>query len=371
LLIDNAEKLSAFVKSVGEDEIIGVDTEFMRERTYYSHLCLVQIATSSAVHACIDVIAIQDLSALQTLLLDEGRVKIFHAARQDLEVLFQRFGTVPRPVFDTQVAAGFCGLGGQLGYAALVDAALQIEVSKDETRTDWSQRPLSDAQLKYAMADVAHLLRLQQNLSQKLTQLKRCEWFEDEMLRLEDTELYQIDPEQAWTRIGAIAGLDTKAQRRAQRIARWREHIAQVKNLPRAWILKDRSLMDIAALELKPGEHLADVQGIDGLDGRFIDRWGDDIVDLLRDAVDDDDTPLAVTGRRLTVEENALRKKLMAALRNRAKELNVTPSLLGNRAEVERLIRNPDQSALLTGWRHGAIGAELLSLREQALRGQS
>lgn len=369
MLIDNFADLVEFVSSVDPGEIIGVDTEFMRERTYFSNLCLVQVATPSQ-QVCVDVMAIEDLSALQDLLLDESREKIFHAARQDLEVLFQRFGSVPGPVFDTQVAAGFCGLGDQVGYANLVAATVGTKLAKDETRTDWGQRPLSDAQLDYAVADVRYLHQLHDVLTEQLNQLQRLSWFHDEMGRLQDAALYEIAPDQAWRRIGAVAGLPANLQQRVQKLASWREHVAQGRNLPRAWILKDRPLVDLACVEYRPGQDIAelvDQNQIEGIDGRFIERWGGEIVDLLMDPIDDSDQPLAVSGRRLSGEENALRKHLMTALRARAKQLNVTPSLLGNRADVERLIRQPEGSPLLEGWRNNAIGAELLTIRQQAL----
>ncbi len=373
MLIDNFADLVDFVSSIDPGETIGVDTEFMRERTYFSSLCLVQIATSTD-QACIDVLAIEDLSALQDLLLDDQRLKIFHAARQDLEVLFQRFGSVPGPVFDTQVAAGFCGLGDQVGYANLVEATVGKTLTKDETRTDWSQRPLSRAQLDYALADVLYLHRLHEVLSERLDALDRLGWFHDEMGRLLDPGLYEVAPAQAWRRIGAVAGLAPEFQRRVQKLASWRELVAQGRNLPRAWILKDRALVDLACIEFEAGQDLAavvDANQIEGMDSRFLDRWGGEIADLLLDPIDDADRPLAVSGRRLSAAENALRKHLMTALRARARQLDVTPSLLGNRADVERLIRDPEGSPLLDGWRNNAIGAELLAIRQQALLTES
>ncbi|HIP53069.1 MAG TPA: ribonuclease D, partial [Chromatiales bacterium] len=200
LYIDTQEGLTALCAELGDSRWLAVDTEFLRERTYYPQLCLVQVA-SEEIAACIDPLTIDDLSPLRDLLLNPDTLKVFHAARQDLEILFQLWEAVPAPVFDTQIAATLLGLGDQTGYANVVEQVLKVTLAKEHSRTDWTRRPLLEEQRRYALDDVIYLGRLYQEMHARLENLGRTHWLREDFNALVDPALYRIQPESMWQRI--------------------------------------------------------------------------------------------------------------------------------------------------------------------------
>ena len=240
--ITDAAALSTAAEAMRRHDALGLDTEFMRERTYYAQLCLLQMATSELA-VCVDPLALPSLDALRPLMAEARLCKIVHAARQDLEVLAPVVGAVVN-VFDTQVAAALVGFSAQVGYAELVREVLGVELHKNQTRTDWSRRPLSAAQIEYALDDVRHLPPLRERLGERLEELGRRAWFEEEMAQI-GTESFAIEPQQAWLRIKAFADLDPDRQRLARTLGAWREQRAISSNRPRGWILPDAALRDI------------------------------------------------------------------------------------------------------------------------------
>ncbi|MGH8209792.1 MAG: ribonuclease D, partial [Steroidobacteraceae bacterium] len=224
-------------------EAIGLDTEFLRERTYRAELCLVQVSATSEA-SCVDPLALTDLAPLARVLTAPGIIKVMHASRQDIEVLLPVTGLV-RPVFDTQVAAALAGLPAQVGYAELVRRLIGPELAKTHTRTDWSRRPLSPEQIEYALDDVRHLLPLKSLLEEQLQSLGRLEWLAEELAALADAGSFTTEPEQAWQRIKGLRGLDDERLRLAQQLAAWRERRASGRNRPRGWILDDTALREI------------------------------------------------------------------------------------------------------------------------------
>ncbi|MGC1729615.1 MAG: ribonuclease D, partial [Steroidobacteraceae bacterium] len=222
---------------------VGLDTEFLRERTYRAQLCLVQLSSPAEV-ACVDPLALRDLSPLVALLTATHVVKVMHASRQDLEVLFPVAG-LTAPVFDTQIAAALAGFPAQVGYAELVRRVLGRELAKSHTRTDWSRRPLSVEQLEYAFDDVRYLLPLAEELQTRLGQLGRLEWLNEELGAIGDAGGFAVDPEQAWLRIKGLRGLDPGRERLARELAAWRERRAVEHDRPRGWILEDVALREM------------------------------------------------------------------------------------------------------------------------------
>lgn len=359
-LITTAEQLSAAVFRMRGATRLAIDTEFMRERTYYPRLCLVQVATDTDC-VLVDPLDGLDLAELFELLAEPGRVKVVHAARQDLEVLYLAGGRVPLPVFDTQIAAGLVGLAPQIGYAELVARQLGHSIDKGQTRTDWSRRPLSAEQLAYAADDVHHLLELHASLNAELQRLGRRHWQDEDAAAFADETLYRTDPAEAWRRLRGIGRLAPAERAVARALARWREERAHAADKPRGWILPDDALLAMATLAPRSLDELA---GIRSLQPSVHRKRGEELLAIIadaRDAVKED--PLDVpAGRRLEPHETALVGRLIEEVRAEAARLGIGAELLATRRDVEALVLGQSDPAVLSGWRRGAIGERLLAL---------
>jgi ribonuclease D len=352
-IIDSAA-LDAAVAALSDQDAIGLDTEFMRERTYYAQLCLLQLG-AGALAVCIDPLALPSLDALRPLMAAARPCKILHAARQDMEVLAPAVGTV-RNVFDTQVAAALAGFPAQVGYADLVRQVLGVELHKSQTRTDWSRRPLSAAQIDYALDDVRHLPPLRERLSQRLEQLGRRAWFEEEMAEI-GNESFIVDPELAWLRIKTFADLDADRQRLARSLAGWRERRAMGSDRPRGWILPDAALRDIV---LQVPRDAAALERIRELPDGIRANSGAQILELVGAAgVPDPAAPLPQR-RRPDPQQLEQVTRLADMSRRAAGTLQLAPEVLATRRELEALVRGERDGTLLRGWRREAIGLELL-----------
>ena len=261
VLISATSRLDEFCHRMSGETFVTVDTEFMRERTYWPELCLVQIAGAKEV-AVIDAQADGlDLASLGVLFANEGVTKVFHAARQDIEIFVLRFGDVPRPIFDTQVAAMVAGFGDQVGYDALVSSLTGGSIDKAHRFSDWSVRPLSAAQIAYAAADVTHLRDVYLRLSQRLEQDNRLGWVAEEMAILNNPATYRTDPETAWERLRPRT-TNRRLLYCLKEVAAWREKEAQRVNIPRQRLIKDEALLEIAATAPANAEALARVRGV-------------------------------------------------------------------------------------------------------------
>ncbi len=244
-LITTTAALQAFVDAAGDAAFITIDTEFMRDRTYWPQLCLIQLGLEDQAVAVDPLAEDIDLAPLDALLFNPDILKVFHAGRQDLEIFYHRSGKVPAPIFDSQIAAMVCGFGESVGYDSLVQKLLGLQIDKGSRFTDWARRPLSKAQLSYALGDVTHLREIYRKLDAQLTKTGRAHWLKEEMDILADPATYALHPENAWRRLKPKTDKpETLAVLRA--VAAWRETEAQQKDLPRTRILKDETLMDIA-----------------------------------------------------------------------------------------------------------------------------
>jgi len=223
--------------------VVAVDTEFLREKTYNAKLCLVQLAIGEHQY-CVDVLALEDLTWLRDLMVAPNVTKIFHAARQDIEVLYQTLGVIPKPIFDTQLAAAFCGGDLQQGYGGMVDERLDVQLAKSQSRTDWSRRPLSDEQIKYAGEDVAYLKTLYELTRAELEEFGRLQWYEDELETYYELDKYEMDPATAWQRLSG-GQLKRRQQYFLRALAQWREQTAQQRDIPRNWVIRDDKLYDL------------------------------------------------------------------------------------------------------------------------------
>jgi len=354
--VTETRHLEALCDDWSNEAWLGVDTEFLRVRTYYPRLCLLQVATPQQI-ALIDPVAELSLRPLCRLFADPRIVKILHAARQDLEVLYPLCSAPPAAVFDTQIAAGLLGFGDQVGYAALVAELVGVQLAKGHTRSDWCKRPLPSEQLAYAVDDVRFLGGLHQKLVEKLKSAGREDWCRQECDRLVAPDLYSQDPTAAFERARIGASLPPEAQPLLQDLVTWREHAAQQRDLPRNWIATDRQLADIAICQPATEAALAKV---DGITTRFVQRNGGEVVAILKSFADrptskviwDTYPPLSNSQRRLC-------DRLMAMARDAAESSSIATALLATRRDVEALVRGNTDIPLLTGWRRDLVGERL------------
>ncbi|MBT8098512.1 MAG: ribonuclease D [Gammaproteobacteria bacterium] len=339
---------------------IGLDTEFMREKTFFAELCLVQIAVDDSLY-CVDPLAgdrTADPSLEQFWDCAMQATWVAHSARQDIEVIYQSADRMPLKLFDTQIAASLTGLATQLGYAALVQELFGIEIAKTHTRADWSRRPLSDAVLQYAAEDVQYLLPAQDLLLERLEQLGRRNWAEEDSARLLDTSLYDIDPKLAVSRLKGARNLRGRRRAAAARLAVWRETEALRRNRPRQWIVKDAVLIELA--KTLPTE-LATLKEFDGLAEGLIRRAGMDILGAISSS-DGDDTNYQPPSRPQEADK-ALLKVLQREVAECAADLGLAAETLAAKRDLTAIVLDGNGSSkVLEGWRHAVIGERLESL---------
>jgi ribonuclease D len=363
--IDTPAQLAQLCEQIKKESWVALDTEFLREKTYYPKFCLLQIATPEWV-ACVDPIALPNLEILFDVLYDPAIVKVFHSCRQDLEIFFQATGKLPSPIFDTQIAAPLLGFQDNPGYAMLVSSLLSINLNKAHTRADWSKRPLTEAELEYAADDVIYLCQIYQIMVTKLTELGRIDWLKHDFAELTNPDLYKVDPDNAWFRIKGKNKLTGKQLSIIQTLAQWREKTAQAEDRPKSWLLRDELLFDLAKLQPESVQELANVRGINE---RSVNRYGREICQLITAAKNRPPLPLKEKDRlaKKTQQEEAILDILTALVRIRAEENALNPSILATRKDLEELLFNlSDESPLLHGWRYTMAGKELVGL----LKGQ-
>jgi ribonuclease D len=364
VLITTTSRLDEFCQRMSGETFVTVDTEFMRERTYWPELCLVQIAGAKEV-AVIDAQADGlDLAALGVLFANEGVTKVFHAARQDIEIFVLRFGDVPRPIFDTQVAAMVAGFGDQVGYDALVSNLTGGSIDKAHRFSDWSARPLSAAQIAYAAADVTHLRDIYLRLSQRLEQDNRLGWVAEEMAILNNPATYRTDPETAWERLRPRT-TNRRLLYCLKEVAAWREKEAQRVNIPRQRLIKDEALLEIAATAPASAEALARVRGVTR--GFADGRSGTALLEVLAAArrVPDAELPALTQSRETARPSAALVSLLKVLLAAKSEQHHVAPRLVASSEDIDRLALEevPDVPSL-HGWRREVFGTDALLLKQ-------
>lgn len=340
-------------------DAIGLDTEFERTRTYYSRPALVQVFDGDRVHL-VDPLTIGDFSPLAALLRSSGVTKIMHAPEGDVEVLEQLSGATPEPIFDTQMAAAFTGHGFSLGYRALVHGLLGETLAKDETRSDWLRRPLTDAQVAYATRDVLYLLPLYRRLRAELVSLERMDWFAEETARVRERREIERDPRRAYLRIRQSKRLEGPALGALRALAAWREGEARERDLPRQMVLKDDALVAVAAALPEDVEQLG---ALDAMSDKAWRRYGDTLVATIRASRTEDAAPAQALG----IERNRIPqlKALKDLVRRRAEELGLPAPLLTQTRTLEGLVAAADVLTELPqelrGWRRTAVGDELMA----------
>jgi ribonuclease D len=363
-LITETAELDALCTRLRALPFVTVDTEFMRERTYWPELCAVQLAGETEV-AVVDALAPGlDLAPLGALLADTAVEKVFHAARQDIEIFVLRFGDVPRPLFDTQVAAMVAGFGDQVGYDSLVSALTGGHIDKAHRFSDWSARPLSPAQIAYAAADVTHLRRVYERLRARLEKENRLDWVAEEMAVLTDPATYRPDPEQMWERLRPRTS-NRRMLGVLRAVAAWREREAQRANIPRNRMVKDETLLEIAATAPDTPEALARARGVTR--GFAEGRVGASLLAAVAEAKDLPESALPAVpstrdGPRPSPALVSLLKVLLAA---KCEQHNVAPKLVASSEDIDRLASEdaPDLP-VLHGWRHEVFGADAQALKQ-------
>lgn len=369
-LITTNAALKAFCDTLTDCPYITVDTEFMRERTYYAKLCLIQISGPDREAVGVDVLAGEeelDLTPIWELFANQNIMKVFHAARQDLEIIYQLSGTLPAPLFDTQIAAMVCGYGDQVGYEALVNDICKAKADKSSQFTDWSHRPLSQKQVTYALNDVIFLKDIYHSLKNRLDKKGRGDWVLEETNNLLDPALYQFPPREAWQRLKLRS---PKARDLAvlRELAQWREEEAQKKDVPRGRILKDETLLDLTYQKPRTESELARIRGVspDMAKGKF----GKLILDAMERgiAVPDSECPVVAAKDPLPQRLTPVLEMLKMLLRIQASENDVAPRLIADSETLENYVRDPKSAPTLThGWRAEIFGTEA----EAMMKGQT
>ncbi|HEY0524649.1 MAG TPA: ribonuclease D [Stellaceae bacterium] len=362
-LIADTDALTAFCRRQASAAYIAVDTEFMRDKTYWPQLCLVQIAGPEEA-AAIDVLAPEiDPAPLYALMADPGVLKVFHAARQDIEVFHHLTGVVPAPLFDTQVAAMVCGFGESVSYETLASKLAGARLDKSSRFTDWAQRPLTERQLNYALADVIHLRTAYEKIRARLERNGREHWLEDEMAELTDAATYRVVPEESWRRF-KLRGGNGRFLAILRELAAWRERAAQQRNLPRNRIVRDESLLEIAAHAPRTVNDLARTRSLGK--GVAEGKFGTELMAAVERgmAVPESEQPRLAPRAELPSGLGPVVDLLRVLLKLRSEENDVAQRLVANAEDLE-MIAADDHAPVraLTGWRYDLFGRDALELK--------
>jgi ribonuclease D len=365
ILIENTTNLISFCDIIKKEKFITIDLEFLREKTYWAKLCLIQVGSEKEC-AIIDPLSNDiDLAPLYDILFDENITKVFHAARQDLEIIYHLTGKIPAPIFDTQVAAMVCGFGESVSYQLLAKKLSSQNLDKSMRFSNWSKRPLDEEQLEYAISDVTHLINIYKNLKKYLIDNDRIHWVDEEMELLTNPSTYEFPPQEAWHRI-KHRSTNRKFLTTLRELAAWREQRAQKNDITRKMVIKDECLLNIAAEMPKNIEELAEIRGIrsDILNGKLADEILT-IVEIASNIKAKDYVKLDKKDKILGQGSSSLVDILKLLLKIKSRENDVAPKLITNDHELRSIAAGDDKSALcLKGWRYEIFGKYAIDLRE-------
>ncbi len=362
-VITSSEVLKALCDRLSTSEYVTVDTEFLRDKTYYSKLCLIQIANDDEYHAIDTLAPGLDLTPFYDLMENEKVVKVFHAATQDIEIFVNMAGVVPKPLFDSQIAAMVCGFGDSIGYEKLVLALCNKPLDKSTRFTDWSRRPLTERQIDYALGDVTHLRVIYKKLKLQLAQSGRENWLSEEITGLLDKDSYTIQPENAWKRI-KIRNNNRRFNAIVHKIAEWREAEAQRRNIPRNRVMRDEVLLELSAV--RP-THTNALTSVRGLGANFASSGGGEyIIKAIKESLDMPEDQLPVISRRKPPSQNTdpIVELLKVLLKLVCKSENVAPKLIANVEDLEKIAENDNADVrALKGWRYDIFGKDAQALK--------
>ena len=359
-LIADSQELADFCQTIAEERYVTIDTEFMRDRTFWPKLCLVQIGSTDEAVAVDPLAPDIDLQPLQALLANEKITKVFHACRQDLEVFYHIFGELPVNVFDTQIAAMFTGYGDEVGYENLVGRIAKARLDKSSRFTDWARRPLSEAQLRYAIGDVTHLRKIFEHLEAQLDDAARRSWVDEELQPLLAADLYEQPPRSAWHRL-KFKSKDRRFYGIVRELAAWRETRAQTRDVPRNRVMRDDIILEIAASKPKSVDELR------GLDRVSIDRTGAaEMVAAIEAAMalPADELPPLKEHRIPPRGIGAIVDLLRVLLKHISDEEGIAPRLIATTSDLEAIAQDDDADvATMHGWRRRLFGERALAVK--------
>ena len=358
MYIANQEDLEAFATRALKSPILAIDTEFLREKTYYPKLCLLQMATEDE-QVVVDPFAVADLSVLTPVMGQEPTVKLFHAGLQDIEILYRACGIVPHPIFDTQVAAALLGHTQQVSYANLVSATCGINLRKLDSFTDWSKRPLSESQLDYAVDDVLYLPRIYFALTDHLKQLGRLSWLDADFRSMENPRNYEEDPYERYKRLKRVTQLNRRQLSAARELAAWRELRAQGYDMPRKWVITDEQIVEACKREARSVDELFMVRGVAD---KVTTSEARDIVRNIKkglDAPEQEWPKIGGPGRNEANVDVAV-DAMSAIVRLRARQNNIAYQTLASHGSIADVARGYEDAELLQGWRREIAGNDLL-----------
>jgi ribonuclease D len=363
-LITKTTDLDAFCKRAQTSSYITVDTEFIREKTYWSELCLIQVGLEREAVAIDPLAQDIDLSSFFDLLQNQEIIKVLHSGRQDVEIFYHLTGKIPTPLFDTQIAAMVCGFGESVGYDVLVQKYTQISIDKSSRYTHWGQRPLTDKQLEYALGDVTHLRTVYEKLKEKVTKEDRFHWVEEELAILKDPATYDIDPYAIWKKL-RVRSPKPRMLAILRELAAWREITAQERNIPRVRVMRDELMLELAASAPKSQEDLGRMRGR----SRFFFNAEDErtILELIEKAqkLPLEDCPDVKKGQDSPAGFSSLVEMLRLLLKICSDKHHVAPKLLATTSDLEDIARSSAPTTpALEGWRYEIFGKSALALKE-------
>lgn len=358
LFITSQEDLIAFAKRAQSCSVLAIDTEFLREKTYYPRLCLLQMATEHEV-VVVDPFSVTDFTVLADLMRSSSTTKIVHAGSQDIEILLREVGVMPAPLFDTQVAATIMGQVQQIGLGPLVASVLGIQLRKTDSFTDWSRRPLSKSQLQYAADDVRYLPEVYTRMTDQLREANRLEWLDEELAPLVNPESYVIDDRERYRKLKRVSQLNRKQLSAAREVAAWREKQAQLHDIPRRWVITDEQIVEACKREARSIDELFMVRGIAE---KVSTRDAREIVNRLVRGLDmpKDQMPQLDKTNRNEQNVDAEVEAMGAIVRLRARENKIALQTLASNSDLSEVARGHD-APVLHGWRKDMVGDELLA----------
>ncbi len=363
MLITNSADVADFCAEAANSEFVTVDTEFVREKTYWPILCLIQIATREEAVAIDPLAKGIDLKPVYELMNNSSVLKVFHSASQDMQIIYTASGAMVEPVFDTQIAAMVSGYGDQPAYATLVQKIVGQTIDKRSQMTDWSRRPLTDHQVEYAIGDVTHLTDVYDKLVSELSEAKRTSWAEEEMGHLRDENTYNLDPRELWRKV-RLRRPTRRALAVLREITAWRETSAKHRNIPKGWVCRDEALAEIA---LNTPQNPTALERVRGINERFANsRDGKALLEAVKIGLEipDEDCPNPEKGRAPLRGHETLVALLQALLKLRCEEAGVAAQLVANRKDLDRIATEDEPDVrTLVGWRRDIYGKDALALK--------
>ncbi len=359
MYIDSQDAFDAYIEQAKDAHVLAIDTEFLREKTYYATLCLLQLNADGAV-AVVDPFTV-NIAGLAPLLVDESIVKLFHAGRQDIEILLHETGVVPKPIFDTQVAAALIGQTQQVGYGPLVHAVCGVKIAKADSFTDWSQRPLTDSQVQYAAEDVIYLPEMHRKIIETLRKKGRLDWLKGDFEELSDPRIYLVDERERYKKLKHVSQLSRRQMAAAREMAAWREIKAQQRNIPRKWVLTDEQIVEACKREPRS---IDDLYMVRGMREKLPVRDARAVIELVRSSLDASPETWPEQDRCSKSEPNVdVQVDMMTAIvRLRARQNDIAFQTLASHSDLQNIARGHyDDVELLRGWRRDIVGNELVA----------